>query len=70
MIHAGRYRHYKGQEYRVLGCAEHTETGEEFVVYEALYGAHTWYCRPKSLFLENVVVDGKSVPRFTYLGPQ
>lgn len=60
----GRYRHYKGQEYEVLAEAEHTETGEEFVVYTSLYGDHSVWIRPKAMFRESVVVDGHEQPRF------
>ncbi len=63
-IKTGRYRHYKGQEYRVLGCATHSETEEELVVYRALYGDRGLWVRPRSMFLEKVQVNGKSVPRF------
>ncbi len=63
-IKTGRYRHYKGQEYRVLGCAKHSETEEELVVYRALYGDRGLWVRPRSMFLETVQVNGKSVPRF------
>lgn len=65
----GRYRHYKGQEYRVIGCARHTETKEELVVYRALYGEELLWARPKQMFLESVNFDGRDVPRFQYLGP-
>ncbi len=68
----GNYRHYKRKEniYRVIGIAKHSETLEEFVVYEALYDntplGKLWI-RPKAMFLENVIYEGKTVPRFTYL---
>lgn len=64
MIPPGRYRHYKGKEYEVIGCARHSETEEEFVVYRALYGDHGLWIRPKAMFVEEVLVDGKRVPRF------
>jgi len=63
-IQPGRYRHYKGKEYQVLGCARHTETEEEFVVYRALYGEGGLWVRPKSMFLEPVVIDATAMPRF------
>ena len=69
-IKFGRYRHYKGKNYRVIGLAKHSETLEEMVVYEALYDnteSKLWV-RPKTMFLENVAVDGKIRPRFEYLG--
>ena len=65
----GRYRHYKGNEYEVLGCARHTETDEELVVYWALCGDRQLCVRPNSMFEESVVVRGKSVSRFTFIGP-
>ncbi len=70
MITLGRYRHYKGQEYRVLGVAKHSETLEDLVLYEALYEnalAKLWV-RPLSMFTERVNVNGKTVPRFEYIG--
>lgn len=54
-IQPGRYRHYKGKDYQVLGCARHTETEEEYVVYRALYGEGGLWVRPKAMFLESVV---------------
>lgn len=64
MVTPGRYRHYKGQDYEVLGCATHTETDEKLVVYRALYGEHELYVRPLSMFEETVTIDGRIVPRF------
>lgn len=69
MISPGRYRHYKGKEYEVLGVAKHSETEEEFVVYRALYGERGLWVRLKAMFLEPVVVGDRSMPRFQYLGP-
>lgn len=65
----GVYRHYKGKEYRVLGIAKHSETFEEFVVYEALYenGISKLWMRPLGMFTEHIVVDGKEIPRFEFL---
>jgi len=60
----GRYRHYKGHDYEVLGVARHSETEEEFVVYRMLYGNGGLWVRPKAMFLETVTVNGKEVPRF------
>ena len=68
-VKIGRYRHYKGKEYSVIGVARHSETEEELVVYRQEYGDHGLWVRPRSLFLETVEVDGQSVPRFEYLGP-
>lgn len=64
MVQPGRYRHYKGHEYQVLGVARHSETEEEFVVYRALYGERGLWIRPKGMFLEAITVDGRPVPRF------
>ena len=64
----GRYRHYKGNEYIVLGVARHSETDEELVVYRPDYGEQGLLVRPKEMFLETVEVDGKQVPRFEFLG--
>ena len=65
----GRYKHYKGKQYEVVGLARHSETLEELVVYKALYnseefGNNALWVRPKKMFLETVIVDGKKVPRF------
>lgn len=68
-IRTGRYRHYKGKDYLVLGSAMHTETEEEFIVYRALYGKRGLWVRPKAMFLGSVIIDGRQVPRFTFLGP-
>ncbi len=70
MIQPGRYRHYKGQDYEVLGTAKHSETEEEFVVYRALYGEQGLWIRPVSMFMEMVVVDGQPCARFQLLDPQ
>jgi hypothetical protein len=65
----GRYRHFKGGLYEVLGVARHSETEEALVVYRALYGDGGLWARPLAMFLEKVVVAGKELPRFTFLGP-
>jgi hypothetical protein len=67
MIQPGRYRHYKGREYEVLGTAKHSETEEEFVVYRALYGEQGLWVRPATMFSEMVQVGEKRVPRFLRL---
>ncbi len=67
-IKLGKYRHFKGTEYEVLGVARDTESLEEFVVYKALYGDNDMWVRPKGMFLESVEHDGKTVSRFEYLG--
>ena len=65
----GRYRHFKGGLYEVLGVAKHSETDEEFVVYRPLDGAGGLWVRPRAMFLETVTAGGAAVPRFQYLGP-
>ena len=67
-IQPGRYRHYKGNEYTVIGTARHSETLEELVVYRQEYGEHGLWVRPKQMFSETVKVDGLDVPRFQPLG--
>ncbi len=64
----GNYRHYKGNEYRVLFMARHSETEEWLVVYQALYGERGYWVRPASMWLERVTVNGEKVPRFSYIG--
>ena len=66
-IKIGKYRHFKGNEYEVLFLAKHSETGEEMVVYRALYGERGIWVRPASMWLETVERDGKKYPRFTYI---
>lgn len=66
-IKKGRYRHFKGMEYEVLGVAKHSETLEELVVYRALYGEGGLWVRPAAMFLETVEREGKTLPRFTYV---
>ncbi|HRW07315.1 MAG TPA: DUF1653 domain-containing protein [Caldilineaceae bacterium] len=66
-IPIGRYRHYKGKEYEVIGTARHSETEEEFVVYRTLYGNFDLWVRPKAMFIETVMIDGVAVPRFAYV---
>ncbi|HOP75364.1 MAG TPA: DUF1653 domain-containing protein [Bacillota bacterium] len=68
MLQLGRYRHFKGNEYEVIGVAKHSETLEEYVVYRALYGEGGLWVRPRSMFEELVEVDGELKPRFTYIG--
>ena len=67
MVQPGRYRHYKGHEYAVLGVARHSETEEEYVVYRALYGDGRLWIRPAAMFLETVLVEGHPCPRFHFL---
>ena len=67
-IPCGRYWHYKGNEYTVVGVARHSETLEEHVVYRQEYGERGLWVRPKEMFLETVKVDGHDVRRFQPLG--
>jgi hypothetical protein len=64
----GRYRHYKGPEYRVLLIARHSETLEPLVVYQTLYGDQGWWVRPAAMFTETIEVAGRRVPRFVRIG--
>lgn len=63
-IEAGLYRHYKDKNYWVFEVATHSETRERLVVYRALYGDYGLYVRPLKMFCEDVLVDGKTMPRF------
>ena len=66
-IPPGRYRHYKGNEYTVLGVARHSETLEELVVYRQEYGERGLWVRPAAMFAETVEIEGRAVPRFRLL---
>ena len=70
IVQIGRYRHYKGKEYTVIGVARHSEMEEELGVYRKEYDDHGLWVRPLAMFLESVEVEGKTVPRFEYIGPQ
>ncbi len=67
MMKPGRYRHYKGNDYEVLGVARHSETEEAYVVYRQLYGEGGLWVRPMGMFLESVTIGGATVPRFRRL---
>lgn len=66
-IKLGVYKHYKGNEYRVLAIATHSETLEKMVVYQALYGEYGIWVRPISMWNEIVDVNGVKTPRFKFL---
>jgi hypothetical protein len=66
-IKPGIYRHYKGNLYQVIETCRHSETLETLVVYRALYGERGLWVRPYAMFIEKVIVEGKSVPRFQWL---
>lgn len=68
-VQPGRYRHFKGGLYEVLGVARHSEMEEELVVYRPLGGAAGLWVRPLTMFLQTVPLDDREVPRFAYLGP-
>ena len=67
-IKLGRYRHYKGNEYLVIGVANHSETLEPMVVYKALYGEGELWVRPLSMWNETVEVNGVKFKRFEFIG--
>lgn len=67
-IKVGKYRHFKGMEYEVMGVAKHSETLEPMVVYRALYGAGELWVRPAAMWNETVERDGVTYQRFTYVG--
>ena len=67
-IKLGKYRHFKGNEYEVIGIAKNSETLEETVVYKALYGDEGLWIRPAYMWNETVERDGKTYKRFTYIG--
>ena len=69
-IKKGVYRHYKGNLYRVIGTGKHSETLEEFVVYQPLYenefSKDAFWIRPRDMFLEEIEINGERKPRFEY----
>ncbi|MET6757840.1 DUF1653 domain-containing protein [Pseudoalteromonas sp. NCIMB_1079] len=67
-LKSGLYQHYKGPQYKVLYVATHSETSEQLVIYQALYGEFGIWARPLEMFSETVEKDGKTIPRFSYLG--
>lgn len=69
-IKPGKYRHYKGGEYRVIALATHSESLEPMVVYQALYGARGLWVRPANMWNELVEVNGVKQPRFTFIGEE
>lgn len=66
LLPTGRYRHYKGNYYDVLGVASHSETDEKLVVYRPQYGDRALWVRPLAMFTEIMTVEGREVPRFVY----
>ena len=67
-IKPGKYRHFKGNYYEVMGVAHHSETMEEMVVYRALYGEHGLWVRPAAMWTETIDRDGYHGPSFQYIG--
>ena len=67
LIRAGTYKHYKGDLYKVISIAKHTETGEDMVVYRSTNGERQLWVRPLEIFKEKVKVEGKMVPRFEFI---
>jgi hypothetical protein len=70
MLKIGKYRHYKGNDYEVIGVARHSEDESELVVYKPLYGEQGLWVRPLTMFVESVEIKGKLVPRFQYIGDE
>ncbi|WP_022962361.1 DUF1653 domain-containing protein [Halopseudomonas pelagia] len=66
-LRPGRYRHYKGKDYEVVGLATHSETEEKLVVYRTLYGEFDLWVRPLEMFVGTVELDGEPTPRFTFI---
>jgi hypothetical protein len=69
-LQPGRYRHYKGKDYIVLGVARHSETEEQMVVYRTDYGDRSLWVRPLAMFQESIEIDGQIKARFQYVGPE
>ena len=67
-IRLGKYRHFKGKEYEVIGVAKHSESLEEMVVYRALYGEGGLWVRPAEMWDEEITRDGKTFQRFEFIG--
>lgn len=66
-IKIGKYQHFKGNFYNVISVTRCSETLEEFVVYQALYGDFGLWVRPLKMFIENIDSNGKVIPRFKFI---
>lgn len=70
-VKPGLYEHFKGKRYRVIGIARHSETEEDYIVYEPQYeSVSKLWIRPLAMFTETVERDGKTMPRFRYIGEE
>jgi len=67
LLKPGRYRHYKGNDYQVIGVATHSEDESKVVVYRPLYGEGALWVRPYDMFVETIEKDGQSIPRFAFI---
>lgn len=67
LVIGAKYRHYSGKEYLAIGFAKHSETLEELIIYQALYGNHQFWARPKEMFLGDVDFNGQIVERFHHI---
>ena len=66
-IKPGIYKHYKNKKYKVICQATHSETREEVVVYQCLYGDYSIWVRPKQMFTELIEIEGRNIPRFEFV---
>ena len=71
-LQTGKYQHYKGKYYEVIGQVRNSETLEEMILYRALYesadfGKDALWVRPKKMFFENILIDGIQTPRFKFI---
>ena len=67
IVIGGIYKHFKGNEYKILAVAKHSESLEDMVIYQALYGSGDIWVRPKDMFLEEIERDGKTFKRFEFI---
>jgi hypothetical protein len=70
LIRIGKYQHYKGSFYQVENIATHSETEEKMVVYRPLYGDKALWVRPLAMFLEEVNINGETIPRFAFISEE